>query len=183
MGRIGWVAIGVAGVLAAGCAGQPAGPALATVQRVELGRYMGTWYEIARYPHRFQAGCYGSMATYELRPDGTVDVRNECREGAPDGALRRAQGTARVVDPVTNARLEVSFFRPFWGDYWILDLGADYDYAVVGAPSREYLWILSRTPEMDGALYRRLADRVAQLGFDPGRLVLTPHGAERREKP
>lgn len=156
-------------LLLAACAGRPPGPELPTVPRVDLARYMGIWHEVARYPHRFQEGCIDSMATYRLEADGTVNVLNECREAG--GGVRRAQGTARVVDPATNAKLEVSFFRPFWGDYWILALGDDYDYAVVGAPSREYLWVLARTPKLDDAVYARLVERIMTLGFDPTRLT------------
>ncbi len=165
----------VLALMAAACAGRPAGPELPTVARVDLPRYMGTWHEIARYPHHFQEGCADSTATYRLEPDGTVDVLNECRE--PGGGLRRARGTARVVDPATNAKLEVSFFRPFWGDYWILALGDEYEYAVVGAPSREYLWVLAREPRLPDATYARLVERLVALGFDPVRL--TRHDAGR----
>lgn len=143
------------------------------VPRVELDRYVGTWYEIARYPNRFQRQCVAdTTATYELRPDGKIRVINRCRKG--DGKIDTAKGTARVVDKQTNAKLKVTFFWPFSGDYWIIDLDPDYRYAVVGAPSRKYLWILSRTPQLDEATYRRILERVAAQGFDVNRLVKTP---------
>ena len=126
------------------CAGHT--PPLAVVPQVELGRYMGTWYEIASYPTWFQKGCAGSTATYALRPDGAVDVLNRCRKG---GELDSAHGTAWAPDPSVPAKLKVRFFWPFSGDYWIIELGPEYEYAVVGHPSREYLWILSRTPRME----------------------------------
>jgi apolipoprotein D and lipocalin family protein len=90
-------------------------------------------------------------ATYTIRGDGDIDVLNRCRKDSLDGKEKSALGRAKVVDRTTNAKLEVSFFRPFWGDYWIIDLDADYRYAVVGHPGREYLWILSRTPTMRDA--------------------------------
>ncbi|HOP41182.1 MAG TPA: lipocalin family protein [Geobacteraceae bacterium] len=139
-----------------------------TAARVNLSRYMGTWYEIARYPNDFQKGCRQSTATYTLRDDGRVTVVNRCRV---ESGNKEAHGTAKVVDPTTNAKLKVTFFWPFYGDYWILDLGEHYDYAIVGTPDRNYLWILSRTPEMSELLYQRLCLKIKQLGFDPERLI------------
>ncbi|MER3427442.1 MAG: hypothetical protein C4334_04955 [Pyrinomonas sp.] len=151
------------------------------VSRVDLDRYVGTWYEIARYPNRFQRQCVGdTTATYELRPDGKIRVTNRCRKR--DGKFDTAKGTARVVDKRTNAKLKVTFFWPFSGDYWIIDLDPDYRYAVVGAPSRKYLWILSRTPQLDEATYRRILERVAAQGFDVERLVKTPQRAGATER-
>ena len=156
----------------AACSGEKHAP-MQVVSNVDLGRYAGTWYEIARYPNRFQRDCVGDVtATYELRDDGKVRVLNACRE--ENGELKTAEGTARVVDPATNARLEVSFFWPFSGDYWIISLGPNYEYAVVGEPSREYLWILSRTPRMDEATYDVLLQRIAKQGYDTSKLVRTP---------
>ena len=148
------------------CAGHT--PPLAVVPQVDLDRYMGTWYEIASYPTWFQQGCAGSTATYTLHPDGTVDVLNQCRR---EGKLDAAHGTAWVPDPSAPAKLRVRFFRPFSGDYWIIDLGPEYEYAVVGHPSREYLWILSRTPSMDPAVYAHILERLRLNGYDPDRLV------------
>ncbi len=152
-------------------------PELQTVRRVDLGRYVGTWYEIANFPQSFQRGCTATTATYSLRGDGQIDVVNRCRKGSPDGPEKVAKGRARVVDPSTKAKLEVSFFRPFWGDYWIIDLGADYDYAVVGHPSRDYLWILSRTPTMETGVYEGIVRRLAAQGYETSRLVRTVHRA------
>ncbi len=154
-----------------GCAAAPQTP-LETVPRVDLNRYVGRWYEIASFPTWFQKGCLGSTADYRLRPDGEIDVLNQCRK-APDGVPDSARGRAWVTDPGTNAKLKVQFFWPFRGDYWIIDLGRDYDYAVVGHPGRDYLWVLSRTPHMDDELYGRILERVRQKGYDPGRLVKT----------
>jgi apolipoprotein D and lipocalin family protein len=149
------------------------GPPLDVVSFVDLERYMGTWYEIARYPHRFQEGCVDTTATYSLRDDGKVDVLNQCYKGKVDGELKEAHGKAWVVDSVTNAKLKVSFFWPFTGDYWIIDLGERYEYAVVGHPDRRYLWILSRSPEMDDQLYNNIIEKLKTQSYDTGKLIRT----------
>lgn len=148
------------------------GPPLRVMAEVDLKRYAGTWYEVASYPTTFQRGCINSRATYTLREDGTVGVLNECNRGA-EGKLSSAKGTARVVDPATNAKLSVSFFWPFSGEYWIIDLGGNYEYAVVGHPSRQYLWVLSRTPGMDEEVYRGILERLSDQHYDTSRLVRT----------
>jgi apolipoprotein D and lipocalin family protein len=148
-------------------------PPLETVEWVDLSRYVGTWYEIASYPQWFQEGCTGTTATYTLREDGTIDVLNRCRKGSLDGEEDSAEGRARVRDTATNAKLEVSFFRPFWGDYWIIDLGSEYEYAVVGHPSRDYLWILSREPTMDQSVYEAILVRLQDQGYQIDRLQKT----------
>lgn len=148
-------------------------PPLPTVPYVDLQRYMGSWYEIARFEHTFQKGCIGSSATYSLLPDGDVEVINRCTDER-DGSRREAKGRAWVVDPASNARLKVSFFWPFRGDYWIIDLGSQYDYVAVGAPNRDYLWILARQPALDAAVYGGILERMARLGFDVNRLVQRP---------
>ena len=147
---------------------------LETVAHVDLQRYVGRWYEIARYSHRFQEGCVGSRATYTLRDDGRINVINECYENSFSGKLRSAKGKAWVVDKETNARLKVSFFWPFSGDYWIIDLGKDYEYAVVGHPGRKYLWILSRTPSIDQDLYEGILARLESQGYDTSKLIQSP---------
>jgi len=148
-------------------------PPLESVPHVDLARYAGTWYEIASYPQRFQKGCTGTTATYTLRADGTVEVLNRCARDSLDGRVTVARGRAKVVDRTSNARLKVSFFWPFWGDYWIIDLGRDYEYAVVGHPSRKYLWVLSRTPTMAPALYEGILERLRGQGYDTARLCRT----------
>ena len=153
-------------------------PPLATVERVELQRYLGTWYEIASFPQRFQKGCTGTTANYALRADGEIDVNNRCRKDTLDGEENAATGRARVVDAATNAKLEVSFFRPFWGDYWIIDLGADYEFAAVGNPGRDYLWILSRTPTMKPEVYDAIVERLKTHGYEVERLVKTLQPSE-----
>ncbi|MBN2574008.1 MAG: lipocalin family protein [Deltaproteobacteria bacterium] len=153
-------------------------PELRTVAHVDLARYVGHWYEIAAFPQSFQRGCTASTATYTLRPDGDIDVLNRCRLNAVDGPEKVARGRARVVDEATNAKLEVSFFRPFWGDYWIIDLGANYEHAVVGHPSRDYLWILSRTPTMEPRVYEGILARLTVQGYETNRLVRTTQPAQ-----
>ncbi|MBN2494535.1 MAG: lipocalin family protein [Deltaproteobacteria bacterium] len=148
-------------------------PPLQTVDRVDLSRYTGTWFEIASYPQSFQEGCTGTTATYTLRADGEIGVVNRCHKGSLDGKLDSAEGRARVVDTTTHAKLEVTFFWPFWGDYWIIDLGERYDYAVVGHPSRDYLWILSRTPGMQDAVYQGILERIQAKGYPLDRLQKT----------
>ena len=148
-------------------------PTLQTVPEVDLGRYVGTWYEIANFPQSFQAGCTGTTATYTLGEDGDIAVVNRCRKGSLDGEEDVAEGHARVVDSTSNAKLEVSFFRPFWGDYWIIDLAPDYSHAVVGHPGRDYLWILSRTPTLPEATYEGILSRLQAQGYETSRLVRT----------
>ena len=148
-------------------------PELRTVPHVDLDRYVGTWYDIASFPQRFQRGCTGTTAVYTMRSDGEIDVLNRCRKGSLTGKEASAKGRARVVDSATRSKLKVSFFRPFWGDYWIIDLGPEYEYAVVGHPSRDYLWILSRTPTMENAVYEGILVRLREQGYDVTRLDRT----------
>jgi len=138
---------------------------LETVAEVDLSRYVGTWYEIASYPQFFQRRCTGTTATYRLRDDGLIDVENRCFKGSLEGREAVARARARVPDPAESAKLEVSFFGPFWGDYWVIDLDEDYEYAVVGSPTRDYLWILSRTPTMEDAVYQGILERLRANGY------------------
>ena len=148
-------------------------PPLRTVEKVDLSRYLGTWYEIASFPQSFQKGCTASTANYTLRDDGEIDVVNRCHKDSLDGPEQVAHGRARVVDKQSNARLEVSFFGPFWGPYWVVDLGADYEYAVVGHPGRDYLWILSRTPTLAPEVYEGILRRLEAQHYPTERLVKT----------
>jgi apolipoprotein D and lipocalin family protein len=149
-------------------------PPLRVVPHADLMRYTGTWYEIASFPQRFEKGCVGSRATYTLLPDGKIEVLNECRKGSFDGKISSVKGKAWVADKDTNAKLKVSFFWPFSGDYWIIDLGKDYEYVVVGHPDRRYLWVLSRTREMDEALYGQIIEKLQGQFYDTSKLVKTP---------
>jgi apolipoprotein D and lipocalin family protein len=142
------------------------------VPYVELQKYMGKWYEIAHLPAKFQEGCSETTATYTLKEDGSVAVLNECKK---NDKLRLAKGRAKVIDKTTGAKLKVTFFWPFYGDYWIIKLGANYDYSVVGTPNRKYLWILSRTPQMDDKLFSQLIEFVKSKGFNIGSLIKTSH--------
>lgn len=152
---------------------EPAEP-LATVSHVDLTRYMGAWYEIARYPNSFQKGCVGSKATYSLMDDGKVSVLNECYDGSFSGKLRSAKGKAWVVDKGTNSKLKVSFFWFFAGDYWIIDLADNYSYVVVGHPKRKYLWILSRTKTMEDSTYEAILKRLVEIHhYDTSKLIKT----------
>ena len=146
---------------------------LTVVDSVDLQRYLGKWYEIASYPAWFQKGCTGSTAEYSLMAEGKIQVVNRCRKGSLDGSLKESKGKAEVADTATNAKLKVWFFWPFKGNYWIIDLNPDYQWAVVGEPSRKYLWILSRTPTMDEAVYQGILGRLPQKGYDPARLRIT----------
>ena len=145
---------------------------LEVVPQVELKRYLGKWYEIAHLPFRFEDDCTDITATYSLSKDGNVSVLNECLK---DGKLKQAKGKAKVVDKNTGAKLKVTFFWPFYGDYWIINLGKDYNYAVVGTPNRKYLWVLSRTPQMDDKLFSQLIESVKSKGFDVNNLIKTSH--------
>ena len=146
---------------------------LDVVQHVDLERYLGTWYEIATIPQSFQKGCVGVTAEYSLRPDGDIQVVNTCIQGTLDGDVRRVRGKAWVVDKTSNAKLKVRFFWPFWGSYWIIGLDPDYQWAVVGHPGRKYLWILSRSPQMEDALYGQILELIAGQGYDLSRIEKT----------
>ncbi len=158
----------------AACVGTAnAAPApLPTVAQVDLARYAGAWYEIALLPNRFQKQCVAdTQARYRL--DGErVQVINRCRMA--DGRVDDITGHAKVVADSGNAKLRVSFFWPFYGDYWVLALDADYRHVLVGAPSRKFAWVLSRTPQLDEATLQALLDRAAALGFDKAAFQLTP---------
>lgn len=146
---------------------------LETVPYVDLNRYIGVWYEIARYPNSFQEDCVGSRATYSLRNDGKISVLNECYDRSFDGRFRSVKGTAWITDK-TNAKLKVSFFWPFSGDYWIIDLGSNYEYAVIGHPERTYLWILSRTKAMEEKVYEEILSRLKEKQYETAKLIMTP---------
>jgi apolipoprotein D and lipocalin family protein len=147
---------------------------LEVVGSVDLDRYLGKWYEVASYPAWFAKNCTAVTAEYSLREDAGIRVVNRCRKGSLDGKLKEAKGRAKVVDSQTNARLKVSFFGPFWGDYWIVDLDPDYRWAVVGEPKRKYLWILSRTPTLDKDTLEGILSRLPEKGYDIERLQWTP---------
>jgi len=146
---------------------------LETVDTVDLNKYAGTWYEIASFPQRFQKGCHGTTATYSISDKDYIIVENRCFKDSIDGKESYIKGKAFIVRGTGNAKLKVQFFWPFKGKYWIIDLAEDYSYAVVGHPKRDYLWILSRTPEMDEAIYAEIVSRIKQKNFDVTKLRKT----------
>lgn len=147
---------------------------LQTVAEVDLQRYTGKWYEMASFPQSFQKGCYATTATYTWSDKGYVVVENRCRKNSLTGKESYIKGKAFVEKNSGNAKLKVQFFWPFKGKYWIIDLAEDYSYAVVGHPNRQYLWILSRTPEMPEALYEQILGRLKAQNFDISKLQRTP---------
>ncbi|MBL8206078.1 MAG: lipocalin family protein [Blastocatellia bacterium] len=158
--------------------GQP--KSLAVVPSVDLSRYTGKWYEIARLPNRFQKNCAGEVtATYSLLAGNQIRVVNECRRN--NDQTEQAEGLARLANKNgPNSKLEVRFapawlswLSAVWGDYWIIDLADDYSYSVVGTPDRKYLWILARTPNLDEAIYQRILQQTAAQGFAVAQLVKT----------
>lgn len=176
--------LGAWGVLSHASAAAPEAPGasqpLTTIAALDVARYMGTWHEIAKYPNRFQKQCVsGARADYSLLGDGRVRVLNRCRTAG--GGLSEALGLARQVGASSSPRLKVRFapewlsFLPFvWGDYWIVELDDDYQLVAVSEPQREYLWILSRTPQAEPTRYDALLLKLRQKGFDLSRLELTP---------
>jgi apolipoprotein D and lipocalin family protein len=152
---------------------------LATIAALDVPRYMGVWYEIAKFPNRFQKMCTGfTTATYSASADGKVQVINRCRTA--DGSTKEAVGAARQVGNASSPKLKVRFapavlsFLPFvWGDYWVVDLDPAYQLAAVSEEKREYLWILSRTPKVDPASYQALMARLAAQGLDVSKLEST----------
>ena len=171
----------IASTLLAGATGSTRRDELEVVPSVDISRYVGLWYEIARLPNRFEKKCADSVtANYTLQKDGSIKVVNRCRKAS--GEYTTATGKAKVVDKKTNAKLKVTFFWPFYGKYWILDLGKNYEYAVVGDPSRKYLWILSRTPQLDEALYQQLLAKMATRGFKTEHMIKPPQPASELQQ-
>jgi lipocalin len=142
-----------------------------TVKNLDLDKYLGTWYEIARFPHTFEKGMVGVTATYSIRKDGKIRVVNQGYKGTLDGKLQTAEGKAKVPDPEDPARLKVSFFLFFYGDYFVLELDEDYQWAMIGSSSPNYFWILSRTPQMDQEVYRMLLENARERGYDLSKLI------------
>ena len=147
------------------------------VKKVDLNRYAGLWYEIAKIPNRFQKHCIsGTTAQYKLREDGKIEVINSCID--EDGEKDDAEGIAKIVDGFSNAKLEVSFvsilgIHLFWGDYWIIGLDDNYEYAVVGTPTRKYGWILSRTPQLSEEKLKETFEILKNQGYDPNKFEMS----------
>ncbi len=142
------------------------------IRRVDLEKYAGKWYEIASFPQWFQRGCHCSTAEYTLEEDG-IAVTNTCRKGGPGGPVDTAEGNASVVEGTQNTQMKVQFQWPFKGDYWIIALDDEYQYAMVGHPAKKYLWILSRTPTMDPETYQSLVETAREKGYDVSKLERT----------
>lgn len=145
---------------------------LLTVPSVDFSRYVGLWYEVASFPQRFQKGCKCTTAEYKLLPDKTIQVINKCQK---PGKFSSIEGKAFVVPNSGNAKLKVQFFWPFKGDYWIIELDDNYQWAAVGNENRKYLWILSRSQEMPIELYRSICERLSKKGFNIENLKRTIH--------
>ncbi|HEY0426350.1 MAG TPA: lipocalin family protein [Pyrinomonadaceae bacterium] len=154
------------------------------VSTVDLKRYSGKWFEIARYSNKSQKNCIGNTTiAYTLKTDGNINVLSECLK--KDGTMIDAKGEAKIVDKSSNAKLEVryapgflAFLSTSWNDYWIIDLDEKYQYAAVGDEDRDNLWILSRTPKLNDAAYQNILRRVEAMGFKPGKLIKTPQNVE-----
>ncbi|MEZ5017791.1 MAG: lipocalin family protein [Flavipsychrobacter sp.] len=161
-----YLLLGLVAVLLSSCTMKD----LKTVKYVDVEQYLGKWYEIASFPQSFQKGCSCTTAEYSMNDNGSLKVINSCNV---EGKRKTVTGKAFVKDKKSNAKLAVQFFWPFRGKYWIIELADNYSYAVVGHPNRKYLWILSRTPEMDKELYEQLLQKVSAKGFDTNKLVVT----------
>ena len=146
-------------------------PPLQTVEKVDLERYLGTWYEIARYEHFFEKDCKNVSANYSIMDEETIKVINKCTK-IQTNEKKEAIGRAYAIDE-TNSKLKVSFFRPFYGDYWVLILDENYEYVVVGTPNREYLWILARDKKLPLKIQNDILEKLPSLGFDISKLLWT----------
>ncbi|WP_077146547.1 lipocalin family protein [Sphingopyxis sp. KK2] len=147
-----------------GPVGNPSVPQPA--KAVDLDRYLGRWYEQFRYEASFQKDMEAVTADYSLTGDGTIRVVNQARSGGVHGRHRRSVGTAKLIDKARGAKLKVSFFGPFYGNYWVLDHGEDYEWSIVGEPTGRYLWVLTRDMWPTQTLLRHLETRVRELGYD-----------------
>lgn len=146
-----------------------------TVKHVDLDRYMGTWYEIARYPHSFEKDLVAVTANYHLQEDGKIRVINSGRKDSLDGEYDAANGRAKIPNPEEPGKLKVSFFWIFYADYYILELDTvNYNYALIGSSSPDYLWILGRQPQMAPDTYRMLVDKAEKRGYDISKLDKVP---------
>jgi apolipoprotein D and lipocalin family protein len=172
------LAIALTATLVAACSTTPQAP-MATVQSVDLNRYLGNWYQVAMIPNSFQKMCVtDTQANYALADTWTGDsirVTNRCRTA--DGSIEAAQGVAKVVEGSNNAKLKVAFFRPFYGNYWVLALGengGNYDWVLVGEPKRQFGWVLSRKPVLDDASLNAALAQAEKLGYTRSQFVNSP---------
>jgi apolipoprotein D and lipocalin family protein len=143
-----------------------------TVKTLDLNRYLGTWYEIARFPHSFEKDLVGVTATYSLKPNGKIKVVNQGYEKSLDGTLKVAEGKAKIPDKKEPGKFKVSFFWFFYADYFVMELDQkNYDWVMIGSSSPKYFWILSRKPMMDDATYKMLLDNARERGYDLSKLI------------
>ena len=145
-----------------------------TVKELDLNRYLGTWYEIARFPHSFEKNMVGVTATYSLRDDGKIRVLNQGYKNTLNGELSVAEGKAKIPNPSEPGKLKVSFFWIFYGDYNVLELDENYQYVMIGSSTDKYFWILSRTPQMSPETYEMLLDKARKRGYNLDKLVKVP---------
>jgi len=150
---------------------------LPTVKKVDIQKYSGTWYEIARLPNSFEKGLECVTATYTPKSNGKIEVLNKGFTETK-GKMKTARGTALVPDPAFPGRLKVTFFWPFSGNYYIISLDENYSHVLVGDPSRKYLWVLSRSKELDNAVYSRLMDQAKEQGFSVDQVMMTDQSCE-----
>jgi apolipoprotein D and lipocalin family protein len=143
-----------------------------TVQHFDLNRYLGTWYEIARYDHSFERGLDDVTATYSMRSDRKIKVLNQ---GYKNGELSTANGKAKIPNLDTPSKLKVAFFLFFYADYYVMELDDEYQWAVIGSSSSQYLWILSRTPQFDESIYKDLIQRITERGYNTSQLIEVKH--------
>lgn len=145
-----------------------------TVKELDLNRYLGTWYEIARFPHSFEKNLVGVTATYSLREDEKIRVINQGYKTTLDGELSVAEGKAKIPNPSEPGKLKVSFFWIFYADYNVLELDENYQYVMIGSSSPKYFWILSRRPKMDSETYEMLLEKARKRGYNLANLVKVP---------
>ena len=144
---------------------------MTVVSTVNLDRYKGTWYEIARLPNSFEKGLICTTANYTLRKDGKITVINRGRKNGGNAVEKSSKGVAWIPDQSSPSKLKVSFFWPFSGKYWIIGLDKDYQYALIGEPSRKYLWILARQKTLDEEIYKYLLDTAIKQGYDVSQII------------
>ena len=149
------------------------------VENVDINKFVGKWYEIARFPHSFEKNLVGVTATYSFRKDGKIRVLNQGYKRTLDGKLKKAIGKAKIPNPNETGKLKVSFFMFFYADYYILDLDEEnYQFAIIGSSSDNYLWILSRTPGLTTGIYNMLLIKAKDRGYDISKLMLVPQKSE-----
>jgi len=142
------------------------------VKELDIQKYLGKWYEIARFDHSFERGLVGVTAEYSMRDDGKIKVVNSGYKNSLDGKFSQAVGKAKIPDPINEpAKLKVSFFLFFYGDYYVMELDKEYQWVLIGSNSDAYLWILSRKPQIEKELYNELLDKLQIRGYDISKLI------------